>query len=59
MLVIVRNNDNTETTYSFEPNSGRDMELRKFYVNEYMNLRIQGFQIQDSTGKVLHFAGSN
>lgn len=58
MLVTVRNNDNTETVYGYEPSRGRDMELRNYYVSAYMTLKIQGFKIEDATGKILHFAGS-
>ena len=58
MLVTVRNNDNTVTTYGFAPANGRIAEAASYYVNQYMTLQIQGFQIEDEQGKVVKFAGS-
>jgi hypothetical protein len=58
MLVTVRNNDNTETTYSFEPATSRATALEMFYSNLYKTLQIQGFKVEDETGKILSFRGS-
>jgi hypothetical protein len=58
MVVTVRNNDNTETVYSFEPGAGKALEAEKFYSDLYRNLKIQGFKVEDGTGKVLSFRGA-
>ena len=58
MKVTVRNNDNTETTYNFEPGAGKALEAEKFYSNLYRTLQIQGFVVEDDNGKILSFRGS-
>lgn len=58
MFVTIRNNDNTETEYTFEPAQGRALELELFYAEQYRTLKIQGFKIEDNKGTVLSFRGS-
>lgn len=58
MRVTVRNNDNTETVYNFEPGAGKALEAEKFYSDLYRTLQIQGFIVEDAAGKVLSFRGS-
>lgn len=58
MLVTVRNNDNTETNYGYEPAPGRKVQLEMFYSDLYKTLKIQGFAIFDNAGNVLAFRGS-
>lgn len=58
MKVIVRDNKNVETVYNYEPAQGRELELQEYYSNLYRTLQIQGFMIEDNTGKVLSFRGS-
>lgn len=59
MKVTVRNNDNSETMYMFEPNGmQRLVELYSYYAKQYMNLMIQGYQIEDQSGRVVKFGGS-
>lgn len=58
MKVIVRNNNNSETIYNYEPAQGRALQLEQYYSNLYRTLQIQGFMVEDNTGKVLSFRGS-
>lgn len=58
MLVTVRNNDNTETTYSFEPGAGKAVQAEQYYSNLYRTLQIQGYKVEDHTGKILSFRGA-
>jgi hypothetical protein len=41
MLVTTRNNDNTQTTYSFDPQ--HTAEAVGFYTKMYWQMKIQGF----------------
>ncbi len=43
MLVTIRNNDNTETTFGFDPQ--HKAEAIGFYVKEYWAQKIQGFTV--------------
>jgi len=43
MLVITKNNDNTSTTYGFDPQHKE--EAIGFYVKEYWAQKIQGFTV--------------
>lgn len=58
MVVTVRNNDNTTTEYVFEPGPGKATQAEQFYSNLYRTLQIQGFKVEDHTGKILSFRGS-
>jgi hypothetical protein len=56
MLVTTRNNDNTETTYGFDPE--HKSEVIGFYTNAYRNLEIQGYRIQFADGSIFNL-GAN
>jgi hypothetical protein len=56
MLVTTRNNDNTSTTYSFDPQ--HKAEVIGFYTKAYWNLMIQGYRIELADGSVINL-GAN
>jgi hypothetical protein len=56
MLVTIRNNDNTETTFGFDPQ--HKAEAIGFYTKMYWNSAIQGYRIQFDDGSVFNI-GAN
>ncbi len=52
MLVTVRNNDNTETTYGFDPQ--HKSEAIGFYTKMYWAQKIQGYRIQFADGTIFN-----
>jgi hypothetical protein len=56
MLVTTRNNDNTETTYGFDPQHKE--EVIGFYTKAYWNQVIQGYRIQFADGSIFNI-GAN
>ena len=51
MLVITRNNDNSQTTYGFEPEHTK--EALGFYTKMYWAQKIQGFQAVLDNGETV------
>lgn len=56
MLVTTRNNDNTQTTYGFDPDHTQG--VYQFYNNLYKAQKIQGFTVSWASGEVM-VIGSN
>ena len=51
MLVTTRNNDNTTTTYGFDPQHKSD--AIGFYTKMYWALKIQGFTATLDSGEII------
>lgn len=51
MLVITRNNDNSQNCYGFDPEHARD--AIGFYTKEYWTNQIQGFQAIFDDGETI------
>jgi hypothetical protein len=56
MLVTIRNNDNTETTFGFDPQ--HKSEAIGFYTKMYWAQKIQGYRIQFADGSIFNI-GAN
>ena len=56
MLVTTRNNDNTSTTYGFDPQ--HKSEVIGFYTKQYWAMKIQGYKIVLEDGSVVNI-GAN
>jgi len=56
MLVTIRNNDNTQTTYGFDPE--HKSEAIGFYTKLYWQNKIQGFTATFTGGETIT-VGSN
>lgn len=51
MNVVVMNNDNTQTTYGFDPQ--HKAEVIGFYTKQYWAMKIQGFKAIMNDGSIV------